>query len=48
MIMGILGLIALYFERKSLAINSLLFSAVIMSLFNPMSLFYDVGFQLSF
>lgn len=47
-IMGILGLVALLAERKSTAWYTVLLSAVIMSLYNPYVLLYDVGFQLSF
>ena len=47
-IMGCIGLLALYSERKSTVLTSLLLSAVIMCLANPLTLLYDIGFQLSF
>ncbi|MFN7160437.1 MAG: ComEC/Rec2 family competence protein [Candidatus Gracilibacteria bacterium] len=47
-IMGITGLFALLFERKTTALISLLLSAVIMCAINPMTLLYDIGFALSF
>ncbi len=47
-IMGIIGLVALSVERKSIAINSLLLSGLVMGLWNPLTLVYDIGFQLSF
>lgn len=47
-IMGIIGLFALYSERKSNILTSLLLSAVGMTIVNPMTLLYDIGFELSF
>jgi len=47
-IMGVVTMIGLYFGRRSLAINSILISAVLMNLWNPRIAVYDVGFQLSF
>jgi len=47
-IMGIISVMAMWFQRQSLVINALLLSAFIMVLINPPTLFYDVGFQLSF
>ena len=46
-IMGILTLVALQTGRQSLALNSLGFSAALMTLVNPLVL-WDIGFQLSF
>ena len=46
-IMGILTLFALQTGRQSLALNSLGFSAALMTLMNPLVL-WDIGFQLSF
>lgn len=47
-LMGILSLAGLYSGRKSQAFFGLLWSAVLMVLWNPLVLTYDVGFQLSF
>jgi len=47
-IMGILFLIAQYFGRYSNGAKMIIFSAVVMLLFNPLLLILDVGFQLSF
>ncbi len=47
-IMGCIGLVAMYSERKSTVLTSLLLSAVVMCLANPLTLLYDIGFQLSF
>jgi len=47
-IMGIVSVMALWFGRQSKVINALLISAFVMVLWNPMTLLYDVGFQLSF
>jgi competence protein ComEC len=47
-IMGIISVAALWFGRQSQVINALLMSAFIMVLWNPPTLLYDVGFQLSF
>lgn len=47
-IMGILGLIALEADRKTTPRLLILWTAVLMTLWNPLSLQYDVSFQLSF
>lgn len=47
-LMGIILLIASFFERKAPALISLLLSAVIMVLANPRILNFDYSFQLSF
>lgn len=47
-IMGILGLLALQTERISNARLTILWTAAVMLLWNPLSLWYDAGFQLSF
>lgn len=47
-IMGIISVMALWFGRQSQVINALLISALVMVLWNPVTLLYDVGFQLSF
>jgi len=47
-IMGGLAFGAIYLGRKDFLINSLIFSAAIMLLFNPRILRSDIGFQLSF
>lgn len=47
-IMGIVSVMALWFGRQSKVINALLISAFVMVMWNPMTLLYDVGFQLSF
>lgn len=47
-IMGVIAVIALWFGRQSQVLNALLMSAFIMVLWNPLTLVYDVGFQLSF
>jgi competence protein ComEC len=46
-IMGILAVIALRYGRQPFALNSLAVAALLMTLFNPFTL-WDVGFQLSF
>lgn len=46
-IMGCLGLIAHQVGRRQAAVNSLVFTAALMSLFNPYTP-WDIGFQLSF
>ncbi len=45
-LMGILYVVALHLGRRSLALNSLAASALVMTLANPFTL-YDLGFQLS-
>ncbi len=47
-IMGIISVMALWFGRQSQVINALLISAFVMVFWNPPTLLYDVGFQLSF
>ncbi|MBN1494150.1 ComEC family competence protein [Candidatus Peregrinibacteria bacterium] len=47
-IMGIISVMAMWFGRQSAVLNALLISAFLMVLINPPTLFYDVGFQLSF
>ncbi len=47
-IMGILGLLALQAERVANVRLSILWTAALMLLWNPLSLWYDAGFQLSF
>jgi len=47
-IMGILGLLALQTGRQTQARLSILWTAFFMLLFNPLSLWFDAGFQLSF
>jgi len=47
-LMGSISLMAILFERQYFCFLALVFSAFIMSLFNPKILVYDVGFQLSF
>lgn len=47
-IMGALAFLAVYHGRTSSLINSLIFAAAIMLLFNPLLLSADIGFQLSF
>ncbi|MEK7145620.1 MAG: ComEC/Rec2 family competence protein, partial [Patescibacteria group bacterium] len=47
-LMGLLTLWGLYAGRKSQALFGLLWSALIMTLINPYTLVYDIGFQLSF
>ncbi len=47
-IMGILGLFAIFIGRKSLTRLTILWTATLMLLWNPLQLWYDVGFQLSF
>lgn len=47
-IMGIISVMALWFGRQSQVINALLVSAFVMVFWNPVTLLYDVGFQLSF
>lgn len=45
--MGSLALLARQFGRRGLALNTLFFAALLMSLWNPFTL-WDIGFQLSF
>lgn len=47
-IMGIIGLMAVWFGRQYYVQISLFAAAFFMNLFNPKILVYDVGFQLSF
>lgn len=47
-IMGIITITALRLGRPSVAQRALLFTAVLMVLYNPLILRFDVGFQLSF
>jgi competence protein ComEC len=47
-IMGVLGLIAVYFGRANQVGMAIMFSAFLMNLWNPYIAVYDVGFQLSF
>ncbi len=47
-IMGILGLFAIQMERKSDMRLAILWTAFIMTAWNPPSLWFDAGFQLSF
>lgn len=47
-IMGVLGLVALQFGRQSTARLSILWTAFFMLLWNPLLLWYDASFQLSF
>jgi len=47
-IMGILGLMALNFGRQNNIHLTVLYSAVFMILWNPKTLWWDTGFQLSF
>ena len=47
-IMGVIGLAAVWFGRKTFVTNSLIAAAFLMNLINPKILVYDVGFQLSF
>ena len=47
-IMGILGYIFAETGRKSSSLAIVAFAAFVMSLYNPLSLLYDVSFQLSF
>jgi competence protein ComEC len=46
--MGFMPLLAAYLGREGDSFISILFSAVIMVLFNPFLALFDVGFQLSF
>lgn len=46
-VMGVLGLFALLAERRSIAWYSLLLSVLAMGVYNPYTLLYDIGFQLS-
>jgi competence protein ComEC len=46
-VMGIIGLVAVYFGRVYVASVSLIASAFFMNLWNPRLLVYDVGFELS-
>lgn len=47
-VMGVLILIAQYFGRPRKIFNLIIFTLAVMLWFSPMSLWYDVGFQLSF
>jgi len=47
-IMGILGLLAVYWGRKNDVAIAIVLSAFLMNLWNPKIVVYDVGFQLSF
>lgn len=47
-VMGILGLLAVWFGRPKKAGLALVLAAFLMNLFNPKILVYDAGFQLSF
>lgn len=47
-IMGVLGLLALQTGRQTTVRLSILWTAFFMLLWNPLSLWYDAGFQLSF
>ncbi|MCB0193022.1 MAG: DNA internalization-related competence protein ComEC/Rec2 [Anaerolineae bacterium] len=46
-VMGIVWVLAIWVGRPGLALNSLIFSGLVLSLINPLIL-WDVGFQLSF
>lgn len=46
-VMGICWVIAIWVGRPGLALNSLIFSGIVLTLINPLIL-WDVGFQLSF
>ncbi|MBN1992666.1 MAG: DNA internalization-related competence protein ComEC/Rec2 [Anaerolineae bacterium] len=46
-IMGLVWVLAIWVGRPGLALNSLIFSALVLTLINPLIL-WDVGFQLSF
>jgi len=47
-IMGSIGLFSIYFGRSTQVTLTLLMSALLMNIYNPKILPYDVGFQLSF
>lgn len=47
-VMGIIQLLAVYFGRRTLALRSLIWTLVVVGLWNPLIVVYDVGFQLSF
>lgn len=47
-VMGCISLFAMYFGRKGNVSVSIIVSALLMCLFNPLILVYDAGFQLSF
>jgi len=47
-IMGVIGLVALWYGRNYAVSLALFFSAFLMNLVNPKIILYDVGFQLSF
>ena len=47
-IMGFLALLSKYLGRKNRMANSIIFTAVLMTIHNPFVLAWDVGFQLSF
>ncbi len=47
-IMGLIGLLAIWFGRKAFVAQSMLMAAFLMNFINPKILVYDIGFQLSF
>ncbi len=47
-IMGVIGLLALFYGRPYFVTNALIISAFFLVLFSPLVLIYDIGFQLSF
>jgi len=47
-VMGVLGLIALHNGRQNNILITILFSAVMISFWNPYILWFDIGFHLSF
>lgn len=47
-IMGIIGLIARNHGRQTLALTTIVLTASLMIIYNPLIIFYDAGFQLSF
>lgn len=47
-VMGVIGLLALWFGRTSAIGMTMVMAAFVMNLWNPLILLYDVGFQLSF
>lgn len=47
-VMGCISLFAMYFGRKGNVSVAIILSALLMCVFNPLILVYDVGFQLSF
>jgi len=46
-LMGVLFILAMYVGRPNVVLNTLFVSALLMTLYNPLTL-WDVGFQLSF